>query len=102
MTVLPRLVRTRAVVSEALRLYPPAFTMVREAIGADRIGEFDLPPRALVMIAPWVLHRHRKLWRDPDAFDPDRFMPDAPAAAALRLPAVRRRARGSALARSSR
>ena len=76
--VLPRLVRTRAVVSEAMRLYPPAFTMVREAIGPDRLGDFDLPKRAVVMIAPWVLHRHRKLWRDPDAFDPDRFMPDAP------------------------
>ncbi len=79
MTVLPRLVRTRAVVSEALRLYPPAAVMAREAIGADRIGEFDLPPRALVMISPWVLHRHRRFWRDPDVFDPDRFMPDAPA-----------------------
>jgi len=30
------------------------------------------------MIAPWVLHRHRRLWRDPDAFDPARFLPDAP------------------------
>jgi len=79
MAALPRLVRTRAVVSEALRLYPPAFTIVREAIGPDRLGDFDLPKRSVVMIAPWVLHRHRKLWRDPDAFDPSRFMPDAPA-----------------------
>jgi cytochrome P450 len=30
------------------------------------------------MIAPWVLHRHRRYWRDPDAFDPTRFLPDAP------------------------
>jgi cytochrome P450 len=75
MEALPRLVRTRAVVSEALRLYPPAFTIVREAIGPDRLGDFDLPKRSVVMIAPWVLHRHRKLWRDPDAFDPSRFMP---------------------------
>jgi cytochrome P450 len=76
--ILPRLVRTRAVVSEALRLYPPAFTIVREAIGPDRLGDFDLPRHSVVMIAPWVLHRHRKLWREPDAFDPSRFMPDAP------------------------
>jgi unspecific monooxygenase len=75
MTVLPRLMRTRAVVSEALRLYPPAAIMAREAIGTDRLGDFDLPGRALVLIAPWVLHRHRKLWREPDAFDPSRFMP---------------------------
>ena len=52
MAVLPRLVRTRAVVSEAMRLYPPAFTMVREAIGPDRLGDFDLPRRALLMISP--------------------------------------------------
>ncbi|MGA3403788.1 MAG: cytochrome P450 [Acetobacteraceae bacterium] len=76
--ILPRLVRTRAVVSEALRLYPPAFTIVREAIGPDRLGDVDLPKRSVVMIAPWVLHRHRKLWREPDAFDPSRFLPDAP------------------------
>jgi cytochrome P450 len=78
MAALPHLARTRAVVSEALRLYPPAFTIVREAIGPDRLGELDLPKRSVLMIAPWVLHRHRKLWRDPDAFDPSRFMPDAP------------------------
>jgi cytochrome P450 len=73
--LLPRLVRTRAVVSEALRLYPPAFTIVRQSIGPDRLGDLDLPKRSVVFIAPWVLHRHRKLWRDPDAFDPSRFMP---------------------------
>ncbi len=72
------LVRTRAVVSEALRLYPPAFTIVRVAIGPDRAGDFEIPRRAVVMISPWVLHRHRRLWRDPDAFDPSRFLPGAP------------------------
>jgi cytochrome P450 len=76
---LPRLVRTRAVVSEALRLFPPAATIAREAIGPDMLGDFALPKRSLVMISPWVLHHHRRLWNDPDAFDPGRFMPDAPA-----------------------
>ncbi len=76
--VLPRLVRTRAVVNETLRLYPPAFVIAREAIGPDRLGDFDVPARTVLVIAPWVLHRHRHYWRDPDAFDPDRFMPDAP------------------------
>jgi cytochrome P450 len=78
MDVLPRLVRTRAVVNETLRLYPPAFAIARESIGPDRLGDFDLPARAVLVIAPWVLHRHRRYWRDPDTFDPDRFMPDAP------------------------
>jgi cytochrome P450 len=70
--------RTRAVVNETLRLFPAAFTVVREAIAADRIGDLVLPPRSLVMIAPWVLHRHRSLWEDPELFRPARFMPDQP------------------------
>ena len=78
MAAMPRLARTRAVVSEALRLYPPAFALAREAIGPDRVGTIDIPRGAVLMIAPWVLHRHRRLWRDPDAFDPSRFMPGAP------------------------
>ena len=75
---LASLVQTRAVVSEALRLYPPAFTLIRAAIAPDRAGDLEIPRRAVLMIAPWVLHRHRRLWRDPDAFDPSRFLPDAP------------------------
>ncbi len=78
MDVLPRLIHTRAVISEALRLYPPAFTIVRQAIGADRAGLVDIPRGTVVMIAPWVLGRHCRLWREPDAFDPSRFLPDAP------------------------
>jgi cytochrome P450 len=73
-----QLVRTRAVVNETLRLFPPAFTVVREAMVTDRIGDLDLPPRSIVFIAPWVLHRHHALWQDPDGFCPARFMPDRP------------------------
>jgi cytochrome P450 len=75
---LPRLAWTRAVVSEALRLYPPAFVIVREAIAADRAGAVEIPRGGLVMVAPWVLHRHCRLWANPDAFDPSRFAPGAP------------------------
>ena len=70
--------RTRAVVNETLRLFPPAFTMVREAIADDHIGDLRLPPRALIMIAPWVIHRHKTLWDNPETFRPARFMPDQP------------------------
>jgi cytochrome P450 len=72
-----RLIRTRAVVNETLRLFPAAFTLVRETILPDQIGDFALPRRAVVMIAPWVLHRHHAFWTDPGAFDPARFLPDA-------------------------
>ncbi len=75
---LASLVQTRAVVSEALRLYPPAFTMMRVALGADRAGDLQIPRGAVLMIAPWVIHRHRSFWRDPDAFDPSRFLPGQP------------------------
>jgi len=75
---LPRLVYARAVVSEALRLYPPAFVMVRQCVVADRWQETAIPPGTLVMIAPWILHRHRKFWRDPESFDPSRFLGDGP------------------------
>jgi unspecific monooxygenase len=74
---LGRLTYTGAVVSETLRLYPPAFVIVRQAVAPDRCEDIDIPRGAVVMIAPWVLHRHRRLWRDPDAFDPTRFLPDA-------------------------
>lgn len=69
---------TRAVINESLRLFPPAFTIVREAIGPDRIGAIDIRRNDVIMIAPWVLHRHEAWWTDPDAFDPTRFLPDAP------------------------
>ena len=77
-SALQRLPFTRAVVSEALRLYPPAFLIARQAVGADRCGAVEIPRGALVIISPWVLHRHRKRWANPDAFDPTRFLGDRP------------------------
>lgn len=70
-----RLPLLRAVVDETLRLYPPVPRFDREAIGADRIGEHEVRPGDLVSIWPWIIHRHRRLWPEPDAFDPDRFAP---------------------------
>jgi len=76
--VLPTLVYTRAVVHEALRLYPPAFTLARQALAADTAGGVAIPRSTVVLISPWVLHRHRRLWSRPEIFDPDRFLPTAP------------------------
>jgi cytochrome P450 len=69
---------SRAIVSEALRLYPPAYSIVRVARRADNAAGVPVPAGAVVQISPWVLHRHRRLWTDPDAFDPSRFLPGAP------------------------
>ena len=77
---LAKLPYTKAVVNEALRLYPPAFALARMAIAPDRIGDVVVPRGALVMMSPWVLHRHSRLWNDPDAFNPSRFLGEAPLA----------------------
>src|SRR5207249_7070292 len=47
---------------------------------ADEAGGVAVPKGAIVMIAPWLLHRHKTLWTEPDAFDPGRFLPGAPPA----------------------
>src|ERR1700719_3608057 len=63
-----RLPSTRAVVNEALRLYPPAFIIARQAVAADCCGGTPVPAGALVVISPWVLHRHVRLWDRPEIF----------------------------------
>ena len=68
----------RAHIDETLRLYPPAFLIVREAIATDRVGGRNIGPGTVVSISPWVIHRHRRLWDNPDGFDPARFLPGAP------------------------
>lgn len=73
---LDRLVYTRAVIDEALRLYPPAATLTRDAVGPDRLGTLRVKAGARIVISPWLLHRHNRLWTDPNGFDPTRFLPD--------------------------
>jgi unspecific monooxygenase len=75
---LDRLKFTRAVLDETMRLYPPAFLIARAAAAPDRIGELEIEKNDVILMAPWLLHRHEKLWRDPNAFIPTRFMPPAP------------------------
>ncbi|MEK0085376.1 cytochrome P450 [Benzoatithermus flavus] len=73
-----RLPLARAVIQEALRLYPPAFSIVRLALDRDEILGHAIPKGSLVVVAPWILHRHRKRWGHPERFDPTRFLPGAP------------------------
>ena len=70
-----RLIATRAVIEEAMRLYPPAPSMSRQAIGPDDLAGKRIEKGTLVMIVQWVLHRHRLLWEKPNCFDPRRFLP---------------------------
>jgi unspecific monooxygenase len=73
-----RLKFTRAVIDETMRLYPPAFLIARAATAPDTIAGMSIRKGDVILIAPWLLHRHEKLWRDPNAFIPERFMPPAP------------------------
>lgn len=72
-----RLVETRAVIEEAIRLYPPIAAISRVAIGGDDVNGERVRPGSLIVISPYVLHRHRLLWDRPDAFDPRRFLGSA-------------------------
>lgn len=77
---LPKLEYVRMVIDETMRLYPPAWFLVRRAIEDDEIGGFHIPAKTLVMIPPWTVHRNPRVWENPEAFDPERFRKDRLAA----------------------
>jgi cytochrome P450 len=73
---LPRLRYTRLVLDESLRLYPPTWVTARTPLAADAIGGHALPAGALLLVSPYVLHRHPAFWAHPERFDPERFTPE--------------------------
>lgn len=73
-----KLALTRAVIEEAMRLYPPVPSLSRTALADDKVGgRCFIPKGALVVISPYLLHRHETLWPEPDRFHPERFLPGA-------------------------
>jgi len=64
----------KAVFNEAMRLYPPAWVLTRNAIAADEIDGVTIAPGSLIVISPWVVHRDKTAWPNPAKFDPDRFL----------------------------
>ena len=70
-----RLPLLRRIVEESLRLYPPVPRIDREAVAADQLGDHRVRPGEFISIWPWIIHRHKRLWTDPDMFDADRFDP---------------------------
>lgn len=73
---LPRLVYTRMIIEEVLRLYPPVWLIPRRAMAEDRIGGYTIPAKSDVLLSIYTLHRHPGFWANPDRFDPDRFTTD--------------------------
>lgn len=69
----------RQVIEEGMRIFPPVPRIpLRQAMEDDEICGIRIPKGALVSVAPWVIHRHRTLWSDPERFDPDRFAGERP------------------------
>ncbi len=77
---LSKLAYTRMVVEESMRIYPPVHTIGREALADDTLVGQRIPKGSTILIAPWLLHRHVKLWENPGRFDPERFAPERAAA----------------------
>ena len=71
-----QLAYTRRVVTESMRLFPPAWLIGRRAIAEYAIGEYPVPPRALVFMSPFVMHRDVRFFPDALSFNPDRWTPD--------------------------
>ncbi len=74
-TLADRMPLLRQILDETMRLYPSALQIIREAAGDDDLDGVKVRKGEYMMIYPWVIHRHRKLWDNPDAFDHTRFTP---------------------------
>jgi cytochrome P450 len=73
---LPGLPLSQHILKETMRLYPPVCVYGRRSLGPDLLGGYAIPARQIVSISPFLLHRHPKVWSNPEGFDPDRFAQD--------------------------
>jgi len=74
---LPRLRYTEMVVSEVMRLYPPAWAVGRRAVADHEAGSYLVPAGSLILVSQYVAHRDPRFWPDPERFDPERWTPEA-------------------------
>ncbi|MEY4377611.1 MAG: hypothetical protein RJB26_2161 [Pseudomonadota bacterium] len=75
-----QLVWTQAVLKEAMRLYPPGWLLTRRSVDEDVLGGYLVPAGTDVMLSPYLIQRHPAYWPDPEAYRPERFLPEAEAA----------------------
>jgi cytochrome P450 len=66
----------RRVLDEGLRLYPPAWVFIRQALGPDVLDGCEVRRGDNLVVSPYLMHRHPDYWTNPEAFDPDRFSPE--------------------------
>lgn len=72
----PRLIYTRMIIDESLRLYPPVWLAGRNVVEDDVLGGYRVPRGELVFVSPYLTHRHPEFWPEPETFDPERFRPE--------------------------
>jgi len=77
---LPRLRYTEMVLSESMRLFPPAWILGRRAIVDHELGGYRIPAGSIVLLSQWITHRDARYFPDPVRFDPERFTAEAQAA----------------------
>jgi cytochrome P450 len=70
--------RAPLVFDESLRLYPPAWVITRRTLSDITVDDVLIPAHSLVIVSPWLVHRNPKVWENPDAFIPDRFLSGSP------------------------
>ena len=75
---LPDLPYTQAVISESIRLRPPAWAMGRTAVAGHRAHGYPIAEGSTVVVSPWLLHHDPRWWPDPEAFRPERWLADDP------------------------
>jgi cytochrome P450 len=75
---LPNLAYTQAVISESIRLRPPAWAIGRTAIAGHRANDYAIDQGSIVVVSPWLLHHDPRWWPEPEAFRPERWLADDP------------------------
>lgn len=71
---LPQLDVARRIITETLRLYPPGWLLSRSVTSDTELAEYTIPAGTVVMYSPYLLHHRSDLYRDPERFDPDRWI----------------------------
>jgi len=72
---LPKLPFANMILQESLRVYPPVWVIPRDAIHDDEIVGYRIRAGSTILLCPYITHRHPDFWENPEAFDPDRFLP---------------------------
>jgi cytochrome P450 len=73
---IPQLTYTRMIIQEVMRLYPAAWAMTRVIKNNDKINGYPIKAGTIMVLSPYVTHRHPAFWENPEGFDPERFTPE--------------------------